>query len=384
MVTCLILFALVVLGVMNGLSSDTIFYVGFGLFAIYYGVRVGISHLALMEYNKGNYTKAISICEAQAKLFSSDPYPHTLAACAHTQLKQHEKTIESATQGIARCGDFKLLLHLRGDAYLHLWNAEKALDDAATAIRQGQSNNGIYMLKALALAHLNRHREAMEVLENVEIQKEQLIISTLLRARILDNMNQHEEALRECSKVFEQVEPYNMDYALTIRCFIHANLEHWDQAVADINAAVELAANSKLAFTNRAYLFGRLKRLEDAHADLDQALTIQTIQGTGYIESNRARLLIMEGKVEEALKFSTQAADEAPNMANILATHGLVLLRNGKTEEAKVLLDRAIQLDPYEKEAFWFRSEYYEKVGDARNTQRDKSIARGFKYIPYL
>jgi hypothetical protein len=53
MVTCLILFALVVLGVMNGLSSDTIFYVGFGLFAIYYGVRVGISHLALMEYRGG-------------------------------------------------------------------------------------------------------------------------------------------------------------------------------------------------------------------------------------------------------------------------------------------------------------------------------------------
>lgn len=336
------------------------------------------------SYNKGNYTKAISICEAQAKLFSNDPYPHTLAACAYTQLKQHEKTIESATQGIARCGEFKLLFHLRGEAYLHLWNAEKALDDATTAIRQGQVNNGIYMLKALALAHLNRHREAMEVLENVEIQKEQLIISTLLRARILDNMNQHEEALRECSKVFEQVEPYNMDYALTIRCFIHANLEHWDQAVADINAAVELAANSKLAFINRAYLFGRLKRLEDAHADLDQALTIQAIQGTGYIESNRARLLIMEGKVEEALKFSTHAADKAPNMANILATHGLVLLRNGKTEEAKVLLDRAIQLDPYEKEAFWFRSEYYEKVGDARNTQRDKAIARGFKYIPYL
>ncbi len=56
----------------------------------------------------------------------------------------------------------------------------------------------------------------------------------------------------------------------------------------------------------------------------------------------------------------------------------------GDYDTSGTFLDKAISINKYYSEAYWFRSQLNEKLGQTEAAQADRKIAEDFHYIPYL
>lgn len=354
------------------------------LSAGYYFLHYGNSRRAYIEFKKGHIDNALQICKIQMRRFPKDPYPYNLAALACLRLKDFEGAIEYSTEGIQRAGDFKHLLWVRGEARRNLCLHEKALDDATTAIKHGQKDAGIFILQALALQGLYRYNEAMNILESDQVKNKDKTFVLLLKAYLLDAMNQFDAAHETCKSAFEEISADNLAYGLTIRSIIHADLGNLDEAINDANATLEIEPDSAYIYINRAYFRGRKRDTEGAKKDLDTLSSMNSTSAIGYLHSNRARISLIEGHLIEALESTKEAIKVANNPEHFLSTHGLMLLRNGLIKEADVALNRAIALDEFNAEAYYFRAELHEKLGNIEEAEKDRKVAADFGYIPYL
>jgi tetratricopeptide (TPR) repeat protein len=93
---------------------------------------------------------------------------------------------------------------------------------------------------------------------------------------------------------------------------------------------------------------------------------------------------LRKGELGPALDDAEAATNYFPNLPPVVNTYGLILTRAGQLEKAKTVLDKAISLDPYFAEAYWFRHELHEKLGDIEQADKDKQVAQGYGYKPYI
>lgn len=354
------------------------------LSAAYYFLHYGNSQRAYIEFKKGHNDNALQICKLQMRRFPKDPYPYNLAAQACLRLKDFEGAIEYSTEGIQRAGDFKHLLWVRGEARRNLCLYEKALDDATTAIKYGQKDAGIFILQALALQGLYRYNEAMNILESDQVKNKDKTFVLLLKAYLLDAMNQFDAAYETCKSAFEEISADNLAYGLTIRSIIYSDLGRLDEAIDDADATLEIEPGGDYIYVNRAYFRGRQGDKAGAIEDLETLGSLVTPYTLGHLHSNRARISLLQGHLIDALESTKEAIKVANNPERFLSTHGLMLLRNGIFDEAKRTLDKAIEIDKYNAEAYYFRAELHEKMGNIEEAEKDKKIALDFGYIPYL
>jgi DNA-binding NtrC family response regulator len=105
---------------------------------------------------------------------------------------------------------------------------------------------------------------------------------------------------------------------------------------------------------NLGYLFFVKGRLAEAHEHLDHAhLLFSSLKDsvhTAQVDDTRARVLLAQKRNSEAEKISRSAVrvleqgDEQSLLAEALTTHGVALARLGRNEEARMILERAIEV----------------------------------------
>ena len=121
---------------------------------------------------------------------------------------------------------------------------------------------------------------------------------------------------------------------------------HFEQAGHDrYQACVE---------NNLAMLFFKASRFTEAHEHLDRAqalfTTLRDIVHLAQVAETRARVLLAEGDLVHAERFARTAEellenrDERSFLAEALITHGTVLARLHREDQAQVALERAIQV----------------------------------------
>jgi tetratricopeptide (TPR) repeat protein len=128
-----------------------------------------------------------------------------------------------------------------------------------------------------------------------------------------------------------------------------------------------------------------VRNLNQSISDLDSlAIKAQHPLFIPFVLSNRSLILFVEGDLPNALAKSQEAVDCSPNSPSILTIYAKHLLSNGRSEEALVNLDRALSLNPFEREAYYFRHEVHEAMGNKELAEADKKIALDYGYRPYL
>src|SRR5258706_16386782 len=105
---------------------------------------------------------------------------------------------------------------------------------------------------------------------------------------------------------------------------------------------------------NLGFLFSTLGRFEDAHEHLDRAQVLMTRLKDnvhlGQVDETRARVLLAEGRTVEAEKTARAAVrrlekgDELSLLAEALTTHGIALARLEHSDQARVALERSIDV----------------------------------------
>lgn len=105
---------------------------------------------------------------------------------------------------------------------------------------------------------------------------------------------------------------------------------------------------------NLGFLFGTIKKFAEAHEHLDRAQALFTsLKDKAHIaqvDDTRARVLLEEGRVSEAERFSRSAVraleedDQQALFAEALTTHGIALARSGQHERARITLQKAVEV----------------------------------------
>lgn len=117
------------------------------------------------------------------------------------------------------------------------------------------------------------------------------------------------------------------------------------------------AREQALAEQALGFLYGVRRKFASAHERLDRAQALFTsLKDRAHIaevDETRARVLLAEGRVQEAEKFARAAVqaleteDEGQSLLALLAeaqtTHGVALARLGRYEEARRALERAVE-----------------------------------------
>ncbi len=172
-----------------------------------------------------------------------------------------------------------------------------------------------------------------------------------------------------------------MCYFLKAEILTHKG--RYKEAVENLTAASKIHYHSPHIYINRAENYCRLMDFESAQHDLDLLKHCKTSFSIAATHCIQARLDLLQGKNDSALANTTAAVTLIETPA-VLASHGLALLRNEKLTEALPYLDKAISMDRFDAEAFWFRAELHEKLGDTEKAKLDRANAEKFGYQPYL
>lgn len=153
--------------------------------------------------------------------------------------------------------------------------------------------------------------------------------------------NEYAQVLRKLSAA-----EHRNDYVDRALIEYEAASYHFEQAGhARYQACVE---------NNLGFLFGTIKNFTQAHEHLDRAQALFTSMKdsvhTAQVDDTRARVLLTEGRINEAEKIVRSAIQvlerggEQSLLAEALTTHGVILARMGSHKVARLTLQRAVEV----------------------------------------
>jgi CheY-like chemotaxis protein/tetratricopeptide (TPR) repeat protein len=186
---------------------------------------------------------------------------------------------------------------------------------------------------------------------------------TLLRlAAVEGSAKRFNEALRldiEAAPLFER----SANHALRGKFhnqfgFVERNLGDIDRALIEYTASsyhFEQAGHTRYQAcveNNLGFLFGTIKKFQEAHEHLDRAQALFTKLRDkvhiAQVDDARAKVLLEEGRITEAEKLARSAVltletgDEQSLYAEALTTHGILLARLGNYQQARLTLQNAV------------------------------------------
>lgn len=257
---------------------------------------------------------------------------------------------------------------------------EEALATSLQAIKKFPNDSHPVVYAAIAFHELGEHDMANAYADEVINRGERLPLALLVKTKALvkQRMEQRKLIGNSLSEAGEQLTEEEL----------REKSEEYNQVLEEMDRFFK-GVNLQPPFLNisMAYYLARLGHLDLAQDELDKAES-PIRESKAYRLSNQARIHLLQGEKELALDASTVALSILPGDWQVLTTHGLMLIRNDRLQEARTVLDQAIsnaeKLHQPHSETNYFRAELHERMGDTKSAQRDLDTASHNKYLPYL
>ena len=193
-----------------------------------------------------------------------------------------------------------------------------------------------------------------------------------LRATAHHRMGQNDDALADLDRA---IELHSNDAKLyNNRGFVRLGLEQFSAALSDFNRATELSDKFANAYNNRGLLFLAQKKYAEAIVEFDRAIKIDG----NYIDAynNRGFAELEEGQIEKALDDFNLTIQLNNQYVNAFNNRGLLRARAGDFQNAVIDFTHAMMLDPLNPKYYQHRREVYLKQGAV-----DKAVADERKIV---
>ena len=262
------------------------------------------------------------------------------------ELQRYEEALASYDRALALQPDFAQALSNRGNVLFELQRYEEAL----------ASYDG-----ALAL-----QPDFAQALSN--------------RGNVLFELKRYEEALTSCDRAVA-IQP-DFAQALSNRGNILFKLKRYEEALASYDRAVAIQPDFAQALSNRGNILFKLKRYEEALASYDRAVAIQP----DFAEAHHGRGTVLSTfefkRYEEALASYDRALAIRPDFAEAHHGRGTVLRTFGQIEEARALIEKAVELAPRRVEFVSSLAESKRFVGGDPHLTLIEALARDMGSLP--
>ncbi len=154
---------------------------------------------------------------------------------------------------------------------------------------------------------------------------------------------------------------------------VYGVLGNMQQAINDLNKAIELNPQFAEAYYNRGIAYGNLGNNRKAIKDFDKAIEMKSQYARAYFYRGIA-YLVLENSKEALSNFST-VIQLNPQNAEAYFNRGFCWLALKNTPAAIKDFDKAIELNPQFAAAYDARSKVYDKLGNTQQAVKDHNKA---------
>ncbi len=190
------------------------------------------------------------------------------------------------------------------------------------------------------------------------------LVSAYSQRGFLQRLSQPDRALDDYNAALK-LQP-NSPGVLTNRAYIYLTRARNDDAMADLNKAIELfvPANAALARYYRGFDYLRFKDYDHAKEDLDEAIKRAPSNPDPYL--TRGDVALAQQQYDAALRDYDEFSKRLPRDPRGLIGRSSALDATGRTDEALAALDKAIALAPNNARALAARDKLLAKQGDEK------------------
>ncbi len=319
--------------------------------------------LGMLSEKKGQYASAASFFARSGALLQQYPEALLSSANAECQLKHVEKA-EAALKALSNTPGLTPQQHLKvSQLYSQIGQDDLALAEAEKAKGQDSAIEGLEYQYALALDHVGRSREALEILKDAASRKPDADTLNLLShvARENNEFALALESLREAAKLAPEKEENYLDFSTF--CADYGNNQLALQAA---EVGLQNIPNSYRLLVQKAVVLESLGRLGEAEDTLRKA-------GEQQQKDNSIALLCLAivqthaGKLHEAEATLTAALRQFPDNYYMHYHLGIVLVEiqggippNPELQtRAKHAFREAIRLNPSFADSYYQLAKLY-------------------------
>ncbi len=134
------------------------------------------------------------------------------------------------------------------------------------------------------------------------------------------------------------------------RGLTYGKLQRYNEALANLNQAIQLDSTYALAYSNRGNIYGRLQRYDDALADHTLAIELDPTNVQFYY--NRGTTYAKLKRYTKAMEDFTYIIQLNPSFAPAYFSRGVICYELQRDDEALADFTHVIQLDPTFAKAF--------------------------------
>ena len=223
-----------------------------------------------------------------------------------------------------------------------------------------------YLMSAFYM--LNRHEQALDVLNEMAGTGQYPVNTLLTRANLLLTMGRNEEAAAD-SKQAVALEPENY--------LAYLQLAKAEQALGELNESIDNLTNAikykddfAEGYALRAGIYLMLKKGNDALTDVEKVIELTPEDETAYLLRGRIRELL--GDTRAAFTDYQQASEMNPFNEEAYLLAGQLMLSQERYEEAIALFDEAIEHNEQFAKAYAGRAQAKRKTGDTEGALADE------------
>lgn len=304
-------------------------------------------------------------------------YVFTIPGDTSAAFKSRVAELENETGGEANEGSF-VELAARYGAQGRL---AEGIDVLRRAEQAGQAGRDVHRVWGQILGRMDRHAEAVEHLERAVSLDDKCAGSRTGLAIALSGAGRQRDAVREFRAALE-LEATNLGYQRNLAFALAQAGEEIEEAIALLERYIAASPEDSAAMTGLATLLEQVGRRDEAYILFERATTAPGADADAFVSHglSEARAGNQEGAVaaferaielkkdpdtfallggsfvgldrlEEAEKAFREGHRIDANHPRNLAQLGAVLARRGTLDEALPLLEKAVALDPKDKQS---------------------------------
>lgn len=372
---------------LNYSQASLLMFVSFFTFAIIVDTRNKHLRLGNFHFIKLNYAEAVKAYEKAIECKEGGSEKFAYAAAAYLNLSESEKSIKVCNEGLRLYPEDVNILSNRANAYIRLQEANRAMEDIEVILNQDPQSKVGRSLRAYANFVLCRYKEVID--DTNEPSDTEPFFDHLLRAAAFASMFEMDRAFDELEKATEKIpqklEAKYLSQLFGIFGYVHLQNNDLENALIEINKALEMNPDQHTSLLNRAFISSVKKQYDDARRDLDE---LEEKPITDYLRafsySNRARIHLQLDELQAAREYVLKAEKAYPGLSDIRCTLGIIQIKCGEYQDALDVLTGAIQLNAYSAEAFFYRAMVYSHLDELEKAVADTELATKYGYRPYL
>ena len=344
------------------------------------GGNAGAFNNAVDAYNKKDYAKAAKELQGFIKDNPKDAQAHRLMADIFVRQNKIADAIPEWETAVKIDGNDRVSRENLGAAYLQTQQFDKAAQVYKAAYAKKPKDGDTAYYYGLALAQGGHTAEALPVLQNAVVAKPTAPAYMQLGVT-LDKSGKHAEAADAFSAA-AKLDPKNPQPLLYSGLIYHqtgsdakavpalqqalalgtddpfdahialaeaaATAKNTDGALKEFNLAAQAKPDNFNAWANIGILNQNTGKAADAEAAYRKAvaLTPPDPKALASVQSNLALLLLPEGKTDEAQTLLAQAIKNDPTNARYSYNQGLAYEKQNKTADAIASYKQALVVDP--------------------------------------